>query len=588
MTARSTCFTATWNGPNPALVDEFHDLHFQLADDQIQYLRLGIENEERLTVENIRAHQRELGPRAMMVFEETRAGRPGETAQLLSEIRGLQQQVNALFQDLNAIQLDRLLSALDRSSRANSDLYTFVIVSSVIFLLVIIAFTLLLRRYVQQPVQLLLNAAHEIRQGDFSVRASVPGNNEIGRLAREFNFMAGTLAESYAELERKVEERSRELKRIQKQLIQSEKMSAVGQLVSGVAHELNNPLAGIMGMAEAIKFRLKAGDTGPKQLRRLENILEQTERCSRIVANLLQFARQRETHLQPTALNQAVEAAVKFRAYDASTRGIEIRKDLDEENPVVRADPFKIQQVVLTLLNNAMDAVQNQAAPGMIRLETRKTGEQVRLIVCDNGPGILEPDRVFEPFYTTKEVGKGTGLGLSVAFGIIEEHGGTIQAENLDGGACFTVILPASEERPSEMREEVRAELRMPGLAGTALVVDDEEVILGVAENHLRQMGMTVKTAYNGEEAIRHLKEKSVDLIISDLRMPGAVGGLQLFNWIAENLPNLRKRFLFMSGDLVRLESEASEQLPAPCLRKPFTLSVLFRAVSEVLENESK
>jgi two-component system NtrC family sensor kinase len=226
-------------------------------------------------------------------------------------------------------------------------------------------------------------------------------------------------------------------------LMHSEKMAAVGQLVSGVAHEVNNPLTAILGFADLLMENPDLTENVRKDLR---IILQEAQRTKQIVQNLLSFARQMPPQRNPVQLNSVLRRTIQLRSYDFTSHGIEVIEHLDEGLPDVIGDAHQLQQVFLNILNNAYDAAHEVGRPARIEIMTAKFGEMVEVSFADNGAGITQPDRIFDPFFTTKEVGKGTGLGLSICYGIIKEHGGEILCHNNTGGlgATFIVRLPAT------------------------------------------------------------------------------------------------------------------------------------------------
>jgi PAS domain S-box-containing protein len=225
-------------------------------------------------------------------------------------------------------------------------------------------------------------------------------------------------------------------------LVHAEKMAAVGQLVSGVAHEVNNPLTAILGFADLLMENPDVPESARKDLR---VILQEAQRTKQIVQNLLSFARQMPPQRNPVQLNVILRRTIQLRSYDFNSHGVDIVEHLDEGLPEVMGDAHQLQQVFLNILNNAYDAVHEVGRSARIEIMTTKFGDGVEVSFCDNGPGISHPDRIFDPFFTTKEVGKGTGLGLSICYGIVKEHGGEILCHNNTGGqgATFIVRLPA-------------------------------------------------------------------------------------------------------------------------------------------------
>jgi two-component system NtrC family sensor kinase len=231
-------------------------------------------------------------------------------------------------------------------------------------------------------------------------------------------------------------------------LVHTEKMAAVGQLVSGVAHEVNNPLTAILGFADLLMENPELPETARKDIR---VILQEAQRTKQIVQNLLSFARQMPPQRNAVQLNSILRRTVQLRSYDFNSHGVDIVEHLDEGLPEVMGDAHQLQQVFLNILNNAYDAVHEVGRPARIEIMSTKAGDSVEVSFRDNGNGISDPDKIFDPFFTTKEIGKGTGLGLSICYGILKEHGGEILCHNNAGGhgATFIVRLPATPHTAS-------------------------------------------------------------------------------------------------------------------------------------------
>src|SRR6202522_3657826 len=243
---------------------------------------------------------------------------------------------------------------------------------------------------------------------------------------------------------------------LQAKLMHTEKMAALGQLVSGVAHEVNNPLAAIVGFTDLLLENPAVPDDAKEEL---QVILQEAQRTRVIVQNLLSFARQMPPQREPAQINSILRQTMKLRAYDLENHGVELTEKYAVELPMVIGDPHQLQQVFLNILNNAYDAVQEIRRTGRIEVQTLYRGDKIEIMFRDNGPGISQIDRIFDPFFTTKEVGKGTGLGLSICYGIIQAHRGEIVARNNpDGdGSTFIVRLPIAE-KAAEMHAAKAAE----------------------------------------------------------------------------------------------------------------------------------
>jgi len=242
------------------------------------------------------------------------------------------------------------------------------------------------------------------------------------------------------------------LRRTQEQLLHSEKLAAVGQLISGVAHELNNPLTAILGYSQLLE---SSGQVGPLALSYSEKMYKQAQRTHRIVQNLLSFARQHKPERVPVAVNTVMEDTLTLRDYDLRMNQIRVHLELSKDLPLVPADPHQMQQVFLNLINNAVDAILEHSSEGDLWVSSGLDERYIFVEFTDSGPGVKDPSRVFDPFYTTKPVGKGTGLGLSICYGIVTEHGGTIRVKNAHPrGACFRIELPLQfDTKPPQLTE---------------------------------------------------------------------------------------------------------------------------------------
>jgi signal transduction histidine kinase/CheY-like chemotaxis protein len=466
-----------------------------------------------------------------------------------------------------------------------------------------------------------------------------------------------------------LEDQSRDLYH---QLLQAEKMAALGTTISGVAHELNNPLATILTWSE----RLTSRDLEASTRRGIDTILREAERAARIVRNLLTFARKRHTTRTMVDINQVVRETLALRAYEQRVTNISVIDALASGIPSVFADPHQIQQVLLNLVINAEQAMLTSNGRGtlMVRTWQDPDHESIVLEVNDDGPGVPEDVRtkIFDPFFTTKEVGKGTGLGLTVAYAIVEEHGGRMWlVSEPGGGASFYVELPVAGGKlravaPGELAGVVAAaaggdapgavdELgSVPDLAameepnhldwagisesvsesivaegagaarsaaaggaaagaarglrgaqkpaprvqivapvqGTAtprldspavLIVEDETALASAMAESFSDAGFLVDRAGDGEEAMACLEGGQYDVIISDLKMP-RMDGIQLFAALRERHPEMARRIMFVTGDVIGTDAERFlADSGCQWLAKPFRLSELLRMAKEVM-----
>jgi two-component system NtrC family sensor kinase len=373
------------------------------------------------------------------------------------------------------------------------------------------------------------------------------------------------------------------LRRTQEQLLQSGKMAAVGQLISGVAHELNNPLTAILGYSQLLSSspHITSRDAGF-----IEKLHRQTQRTHRIVQNLLSFARQHKPERLPVRLNQVLEDALALREYDLRVNNIQVHRELATDLQLTAGDAHRLQQVFLNILNNAVDAILGCSQRGEIWVRTGLL-QDGRLFVefTDSGPGAQEPSRVFDPFYTTKPVGQGTGLGLSICYGIVTEHGGEISVRNSTEpgcGAIFTVTLPVLPAEAGGDGAQLAAQEILPG--ARVLLVDDEEVVLELQQEMLKSRCLAVTAVRSGREAQRHLEREAVDLVVTDLKMPGEITGRALYDWIRCQHPGLSNRVVFTVSD-AQGEGIASwlEQTGCLYVQKPFEMERFLGVLRQAL-----
>ena len=371
-------------------------------------------------------------------------------------------------------------------------------------------------------------------------------------------------------------------------LVQSEKVAAMGSLLAGVAHELNNPLTVIVGSAQLL--RLFANDPDAVA-RRVDSIEAAAERCVRIVRNFLSLARQRPPERADVRLHDVVQGAVELLAYELRMDNIEVAVDLPDNLPTLSADPHQLHQVLVNLITNAHQAMRHGPQPRWISFTAHHDASRgrVRLEVTDTGPGIAQAlqAKIFEPFFTTKPTGEGTGLGLALCRSTIEEHGGTIELDSkLGSGSRFTIELPVLVRSAAAVGAETPPAL--PPLSPKAiLVVDDEPDLAAVLAEVLERDGHKVGVATNGAMALEMLANHPYDLLVSDVRMP-VLDGEGLYLEVERRFPALRGRIIFLTGDVLGHEKQAFlERVGAPTIVKPCNLGELRRLVNQVLADRA-
>jgi two-component system NtrC family sensor kinase len=370
-----------------------------------------------------------------------------------------------------------------------------------------------------------------------------------------------------------------ERRRLQDQLIQSEKMSAIGQLIAGIAHDLNNPLASVVGFAD---YLTEVPNVPPSLREPLTVIQEEAERASNIVKNLLSFARKQDHQRRPTALKPLLDATFLLLRNNLMAHRVEARLEVEPDLPMPDIDPNQIQQVFVNLINNAAQAIASTGRPGTVVVRARRWLDGVAVDVADDGPGMSEAlaAQVFEPFFTTKPEGEGTGLGLSISQGIVREHGGRIMlSSEEEQGSVFTVQLPLATRPPAPVPD---SDQRVATKHLRVLVVDDEPHILHYMRATLEAWGHIPVVASDGAEALAVAADDTFDLVISDLRMP-RLSGREFYEELARRRPELAARLVFSTGDTVRGDTLAFlESLDRPYLHKPFSLAELRSLLGEI------
>jgi len=384
------------------------------------------------------------------------------------------------------------------------------------------------------------------------------------------------------EASRKITEDEEEQKALLQKLAHSEKLSSLGEIVSGVAHELNNPLTAIMGFSDILLDK----DLPENVKKQLKMINDASLRSKRIIDNLLTFARAYKPEKRYNDLNSVIAGTIDLKEYQLRVNSIDVELNLDPSLPKTMLDEHQLQQVFLNLINNAQHAIAEKGVRGRISINTTFEDNIIRATVSDTGKGIPEDSlkKIFDPFFTTKEVGAGTGLGLSISYGIIREHGGNIYATSRPGeGATFIIELPIikAPEDPSSAAASTPVKSQLSKKGNRALVLDDEVIILSLITVVLADSGFHVDTAATGDSALKLLSEHAYDLIISDFKMPG-MNGKEFYHKVKSIKPDAANKIIFISGDSVSDGTQAFlKDTGNLFLKKPFTIEELNKIISE-------
>ncbi len=375
-----------------------------------------------------------------------------------------------------------------------------------------------------------------------------------------------------------------DLRRTQEQLLQSEKMSAVGQLIAGVAHELNNPLTAILGYAQL----LESEGLSERAQDYVGKMFKQAQRTHRVVQNLLSFARQRKPERAEVDIRKVLDETLALRDYDLKVNNIVVEKDLGTEAALVVADPHQIEQVFLNIINNAVDAVLETGRSGKLKIHVYCQNGDACARFTDDGPGIKDPKRIFDPFYTTKNVGKGTGLGLSICYGIVKEHGGDITAQNApEGGAVIEVRLPMVVAADAAVEATPLAAPRREGaIQGRVLLVEEEESVLEFERDVLTGAGANVVTATRSEDVKTRLLSEPFDAVIMSGKMPADWNAKEAYLWLKQHCSNMENHVLFTFSNGVEQGDERGflQKNNVPYLVKPFEVAELISHARRLLQ----
>ena len=411
------------------------------------------------------------------------------------------------------------------------------------------------------------------------------------RLQRELKGYVEALEQRVAERTRDLEATNAklhaslaELQGAQERLIQTEKLSALGELISGFAHEVNNPLSTVLGYTELLTTFEECSSEVHSIL---EKVRQEAMRCHRIVQNLLSFARKRKPAKDYIDITTVCRKTLDLLAYQLMVNNVAVVTSFADKLPWTMVDSYQLQQVLVNLLNNASQAMAQQQGKRQITVTTAYDDAKIYVKITDTGPGIAAEHlgHIFDPFYTTKE--KGTGLGLSLSYGLIKEHGGEITVTSTPGeGAMFTIVLPILDDAfPNTAPYAAPHNAPLP--AKNILIVDDEQNLAQMLSTILHSLGHQVEATTSGWEALKKIDTQDYDAIICDLKMP-EVDGRQIYHYMRASHPALVKRLILSSGDTVSEENQTFlQETGCLFLPKPFLLDELQRVIAQVSANLS-
>ncbi len=600
--------------PDTLYLIAFHTRSEQAHREMRGYLFHDLSGEARLQVERIKEAQQQFEVSAERAFDLALTGQPEAARRRLVGMDQRAAELDAAVrQFLLARSEQRDAFRKQHEVRARQFQFTLIVIVAALVLLVLALFGVLRRRVIV-PLDHLATAARRLGEGDTRARVPAQVFAEFDAVATGFNQMADRVQESR---ERDVAQNTElretltHLRTTQEELVQHEKLSAMGQMLAGLAHELNNPLAGVLGMAELLRDELSTANE--PRVRRLavdlaSPLASEAARARDLVRSLLSFARKSGGRLGPIALSASTMVAVGLRSAAYAQAGKRLVLDI-APTLYVDAEMQKLQHVIVNVVNNALDAMAADHGTTLRISAFAADSGWVHMVFEDDGPGFADVRSAFEPFYTTKPAERGTGLGLALTQKFVHEFGGSVFAENREeGGARITIVLRHAAASKNEERgmstphpngpppkPEVTAEIAPSRTSDgngvvrpRVLVVDDEPSLRQIQQRLLALENVDVLLASNGEEARDILTANAVDLVISDLRMPGPTDGRGLIAWIAENQPHLSQRILIVTGDLHGLSTNSETGIPPErVLSKPFTRQEYVSRVRAALDRDA-
>jgi C4-dicarboxylate-specific signal transduction histidine kinase/CheY-like chemotaxis protein len=561
---------------------EFQAAARRLPELAARYLTLPVSPQERRVLETIRELQSRLIVNASQDLKSV-PQLPVVIAQV-QELLRMNVAIELLLHSIAQAHLQQLETTTARLGEYTRTLYLLLAGFGLFTILALLQFRRVHREEIWQPLEDLRRMVMQVRSGNLDLTGTAPRSIEFGPLVQGFLDMAGDLREMRDGLEQKVHERTTALKTVQDDLVQAAKLSALGQLISGVAHEINNPLTSILGFSELI---LSRPELDLRLKLQVQTIREEALRLRTLVTNLSAYARRGPQRTTQFDLRGVLDRIAALRGYQLSASNIVLHLDRPDAPVWVEGDLDRLLQVFFNLVLNAEQAIQVCRTKGDIWLACGEDHGRVWATVRDNGCGMSPAVKscIFDPFFTTKPVGQGAGLGLSISHGIIQQHHGSIAVESAEGqGTTIRISIPLAQP-PSKppFNTPAKRPATRPGGASSrnTLIIDDEPAITQLLDRFLADRGWrcTVLNDVSGLDAC--LQGRQFDLVICDLKMPGR-NGLEVLRLLQVRRPELARRFLLITGNLSDAEQHVSgdELAGVPVLRKPFTLESLEEALA--------
>ncbi len=594
-------FWRYYDSKDPALLQQYGNYSIELRQFVKQNTETSITDADQQDAKNLA----QLETAILSSTDRLVAAPPGKLANeaALAEIPVRELAVRKALSATAQAQFDRLQSATDRLAVYTRVLRAVLLVLGLFPVVVMIWFRHSHQLHIWDPLDRLHRMVLEVKRGNLDVQGTVPSNVELGSVTAAFLTMSAELRDMRTSLEEKARQRAMQLEAAQKDLLRAAKLASLGQLVSGVAHEINNPLTSILGFSEIVLANDKLSDTVRNQVRTMR---DEALRLKHLVANLCQFARRTPQQLHRLDLRSIPDRLLELRSYQLAANNIR-QEYCRAEKPIwIKGDYDALLQVMLQLTLNAEHAIRDHRESGEISLHCEVSGAYGLLSVADNGCGMNEEmrDHIFDPFFTTRPSRHVTGLGLSVCHGIIEQHGGEIAVESeLNKGTAFRICVPlainesqietnlnAAKLAPAPCK--TREENEHPGFSMASadsvrvLAIDDEADILSFVVQALSFANGRVITLQDSNQLEMALHQGPFDAVLCDLKMPGR-DGLAVLHELRKHQPDLAQRFVLMTGNLADADRAATELEGVPILAKPFTLARLRELLNHVRDRIS-